>query len=114
LIVLIISGIITGSVLIGGFLSKNQQNSNPTSSTTEPTQTSNSQAASSNENNSFTQEQVAQHSSPRDCWIIIDSGVYDVTEFLPQHPGGSQRITPYCGRDATAAFSTQDGQGGHS
>ena len=38
----------------------------------------------------YTLKDVAAHASPRDCWIIIKGTVYDVTEFLPQHPGGAE------------------------
>ncbi|KAF9654240.1 hypothetical protein BDM02DRAFT_3182063 [Thelephora ganbajun] len=47
---------------------------------------------------------VAQHNSPSDCWVIIDGKVYDVTDFLPKHPGGKQVILKYAGRDATTAY----------
>ncbi|KAJ7619164.1 FMN-dependent dehydrogenase-domain-containing protein [Mycena polygramma] len=49
-------------------------------------------------------EQVAAHNSPTDCWVIIKSNVYDVTDFLPEHPGGAKIILKYAGRDATSAF----------
>lgn len=41
----------------------------------------------------FTREQVAEHSS-RDSrvWVTYKDGVYDVTDFLDMHPGGSQRL----------------------
>lgn len=51
---------------------------------------------------------VATHSTSADCWIIIDGGIYAVTNFLNSHPGGSFTITPYCGKDATNAFQTKD------
>lgn len=38
----------------------------------------------------YTLKDVAAHSSPKNCWIIIKGTVYDVTEFLPQHPGGAE------------------------
>ncbi len=47
---------------------------------------------------------IAQHSSPESCWVIVRGKVYDVTEFLPEHPGGQKIILKYAGRDATAAF----------
>ena len=36
--------------------------------------------------------------------IIIDGLVADVTEFLPEHPGGEAIIKAYLGKDATKAF----------
>ncbi|KDQ63607.1 hypothetical protein JAAARDRAFT_189164 [Jaapia argillacea MUCL 33604] len=48
--------------------------------------------------------QVAEHNSSSSCWVIIKNKVYDVTEFLPEHPGGSKIILRYAGKDATAAY----------
>ncbi|KAJ7170015.1 FMN-dependent dehydrogenase-domain-containing protein [Mycena filopes] len=53
---------------------------------------------------SFSLEQVAAHSTPTDCWVIIKDQVYDVTEFLQEHPGGAKIILKYAGRDATSAY----------
>ncbi|KAI5982494.1 glyoxylate dehydrogenase [Pisolithus albus] len=47
---------------------------------------------------------VAEHASPDSCWIIVHGYVYDVTEFLPEHPGGSRIILKYAGKDATEAY----------
>ncbi|KAF9452641.1 cytochrome b2 [Macrolepiota fuliginosa MF-IS2] len=52
----------------------------------------------------WTLEQVAQHNTSKSCWVIIQNNVYDVTEFLPEHPGGPKIILKYAGRDATAAY----------
>ncbi|KZT00571.1 cytochrome b5 [Laetiporus sulphureus 93-53] len=49
-------------------------------------------------------QQVAQHNTASSCWIIIENKVYDVTEFLPIHPGGVRLLLNFAGRDATAAF----------
>ncbi|KAJ6501902.1 FMN-dependent dehydrogenase-domain-containing protein [Mycena sanguinolenta] len=49
-------------------------------------------------------DQVALHNKPTDCWVIIKDCVYDVTEFLQEHPGGSRVILQYAGRDATSAY----------
>lgn len=45
----------------------------------------------------ITSEQLAQHSSAGDCWVVYKNKVYDLTSWLPVHPGGSGRISPYCG-----------------
>ena len=57
---------------------------------------------------------IAKHSTASDCWIIVSSNVYAVSGYLAKHPGGAGQITPYCGKDATAAFATQGGTGSHS
>ncbi|KAI0343674.1 glyoxylate dehydrogenase [Trametopsis cervina] len=48
--------------------------------------------------------QVAEHSSRDSCWIIVHGKVYDVTEFLDEHPGGARIILKYAGKDATEAY----------
>ena len=32
-------------------------------------------------------QDIAQHNSRKDCWVIIHNNVYDLTDFLNQHPG---------------------------
>ena len=38
-------------------------------------------------NKKFSPQEVAAHNTSQDCWIIIDKGVYDVTQWLDKHPG---------------------------
>ena len=52
----------------------------------------------------LTGDEVAKHSGKDDCWVIVHGKVYDVTEFLPEHPGGSKIIVKYAGKDATEEF----------
>ncbi|KAJ6538470.1 FMN-dependent dehydrogenase-domain-containing protein [Mycena vulgaris] len=47
---------------------------------------------------------VAEHNSRESCWIIVHGKVYDVTEFLDEHPGGSKIILKYAGKDATQEY----------
>lgn len=56
----------------------------------------------------YTLAQVAMHSSASDCWTTINGSVYDLTPFIPQHPGGEQ-IVAICGIDGTSAFEAQHG-----
>ena len=51
----------------------------------------------------FSVEEVAQHCTREDAWMIIDGLVYDGTEFVDQHPGG-ESILNKVGRDSSALF----------
>ena len=55
-------------------------------------------------NKSYTTAEIAAHNNASSCWMILDSKVYDVTKFIPNHPGGDA-ILRGCGRDATQMFS---------
>lgn len=86
----------------------------------------NSNADNSNTNNgslspinsvsgiALTAAEVAKHASSADCWFIYNTSVYNLTAYLSSHPGGASQITPFCGKDATAAMNTKAGQGTHS
>ena len=47
---------------------------------------------------------VAKHNTKSDCWIIIKNKVYDVTNFLNDHPGGAGALQAFQGVDATDGF----------
>lgn len=80
----------------------------------EPVEVAVSQPAINNSAGSLNTAEVAKHSRVSDCWIIVSGMVYNVTEYLPFHPGGQSTITPHCGKEATVAFETMDGEGSHS
>ncbi|KAI0876251.1 FMN-dependent dehydrogenase-domain-containing protein [Hypoxylon argillaceum] len=48
--------------------------------------------------------EVAKHDNKESCWVVIHGKAYDVTEFLPEHPGGMKIILKYAGKDATEEF----------
>ena len=58
---------------------------------------------------SYTMDQVAQHSTAESCWSVVNGKVYDLTDWVTQHPGGKDAITGMCGTDATAAFEGKHG-----
>ena len=61
---------------------------------------------------SFSLVEVATHNSADDCWTVINANVYDITSYIPRHPGGEE-ILRACGTDGTTLFEqreTQDGQ----
>ncbi|XVE94999.1 hypothetical protein REPUB_Repub02eG0058800 [Reevesia pubescens] len=52
----------------------------------------------------FTLSQVAQHKSKKDCWLVIDGRVLNVTKFLEEHPGGEEVLLESAGKDASQEF----------
>ncbi|EGW32801.1 uncharacterized protein SPAPADRAFT_60146, partial [Spathaspora passalidarum NRRL Y-27907] len=52
----------------------------------------------------FTPEQVRQHDTPDDLWMIIYNKVYDVTTIAKEHPGGIEVLFDCGGEDATESF----------
>lgn len=46
----------------------------------------------------FTLEECKKHTSDKDCWLIVHGKVYDVTDFLEEHPGGYDIILTSAGR----------------
>ncbi len=57
----------------------------------------------------YAMTEVATHKDGTSCWSTINGSVYDLTTWIPQHPGGSQAIAALCGKDGTAAFNGQHG-----
>ena len=92
------------------FISSNNASSNSN------TQTSQNDQATSTQNTEpdkeYSVEEVKTHSSQTDCWTIIAGDVYDITSYIPRHPGGDE-ILKACGNEGTTLFTsrtTEDGQ----
>jgi L-lactate dehydrogenase (cytochrome) len=52
----------------------------------------------------YTMVEVREHDQKEDCWIVINRKVYDITNFLSEHPGGSSILVTVSGQDATDYF----------
>ena len=52
----------------------------------------------------LTPEDLSAHTSPSSCWISRKGKVYDITSFLPDHPGGDHLILRYAGGDIGGAM----------
>ena len=57
----------------------------------------------------YTLAQVAENDSAESCWSAINGTVYDLTDWISQHPGGSSRILSLCGTDGTSSFNSMHG-----
>lgn len=69
------------------------------------------QMASSEEERTYSESEVADHDTKNDCWTIIGDNVYDLTTYVNRHPGGKE-VLRACGQDASRLFeerSTDDG-----
>uniref|UniRef100_A0A7S2U5A0 Cytochrome b5 heme-binding domain-containing protein n=1 Tax=Attheya septentrionalis TaxID=420275 RepID=A0A7S2U5A0_9STRA len=55
-------------------------------------------------------EEVAKHTSEKDCWLIIGNmnnggpKVYDITSYLDDHPGGAEVMLDVSGQDGDEFF----------
>merc|ERR1712228_796181 len=58
----------------------------------------------------YNSSEVAKHNSPEDCWLIVGNDghggpkVYDVTQYLDDHPGGAEVLLDVAGQDADEFF----------
>ena len=70
----------------------------------EPTQEPTQEPAPEAEIAGYTLAEVAERNTAAECWVVIDGGVYDLTSWISEHPGGPSRITQLCGTDGTQLF----------
>jgi hypothetical protein len=55
----------------------------------------------------YTLAQVRANNTAKSCWTAIDGYVYNLTNWISAHPGGSGAIMFLCGTDGTNAFKAQ-------
>ena len=49
-------------------------------------------------------EEFQKHNTRENCWVIIDGCAFDLTNWIPKHPGGVLPIVALAGKDATDHF----------
>ncbi|KAA8910047.1 cytochrome b5-like heme/steroid binding domain-containing protein [Sphaerosporella brunnea] len=52
----------------------------------------------------FTYEEVKEHNSKKDLYMVIHDKVYNVSSFVDEHPGGEEVLMDVGGVDATDSF----------
>lgn len=52
----------------------------------------------------YTLAEVKGHNDSKSSWIVIHNNVYDVTQFLNEHPGGEEVLLEQAGKDGSEAF----------
>jgi cytochrome b involved in lipid metabolism len=60
-----------------------------------------------NDPKTYSLSEVMSHSTKEDCWTVINGNVYDITEYIPNHPGGEGSISKLCGGDGSSAFTNK-------
>ncbi|KAF9875135.1 hypothetical protein CkaCkLH20_07401 [Colletotrichum karsti] len=50
--------------------------------------------------------ELAKNNTKDSCWVVIHGQVWDVTDFLDEHPGGARLIFKCAGRDATEDYDS--------
>jgi cytochrome b involved in lipid metabolism len=58
----------------------------------------------------YTLADVQSHNVATSCWTTINGNVYDLTQWIAKHPGGSRAIIGLCGTDGSQAFNSQHGR----
>ncbi|MFZ2151508.1 MAG: cytochrome b5-like heme/steroid binding domain-containing protein [Minisyncoccia bacterium] len=57
----------------------------------------------------FTMAEVALHADTTSCYSVINGSVYDLTTWIPKHPGGERAIKGICGKDGSDGFNGKHG-----
>lgn len=82
------------------------QSPSPSANISTPTPVPSAPLVVSNSNITLNAQEIAKHNLAKDCWLIINSKIYNVTNYLGTHPGGVSAIAPYCGKEATQVFTS--------
>ncbi|KAF9584253.1 hypothetical protein BGW38_007065 [Lunasporangiospora selenospora] len=53
----------------------------------------------------FTLSDVKEHKSIDDAWTVLNGKVYNITPYMPFHPGGEKELMRCAGRDGTRLFN---------
>jgi cytochrome b involved in lipid metabolism len=49
-------------------------------------------------------KELSEHNSQFDCWVAYKGKVYNISNYLPYHPGGAEILKKSAGKDCTVLF----------
>ncbi len=52
----------------------------------------------------YKMDEIAKHDVVGSLWLVIDNGVFDITAFTLEHPGGEEILFEQGGKDASTPF----------
>ena len=54
----------------------------------------------------FSLSEVQLHNSSKDCWIVINDKIYDITKFIKDHDVHCKysKLSDFCGKDASTLW----------
>lgn len=55
-------------------------------------------------------DELEEHNTEGDCWVVLHGLVYDLTDFADEHPAGPESITELAGQDGTEEFQAVHGE----
>ena len=58
----------------------------------------------------YTMANVKKNNSAQSCWSVINGNVYNLTQWINSHPGGSTPIRGICGVDGSSSFNGKHGR----
>ncbi|CAG7920330.1 unnamed protein product [Penicillium olsonii] len=56
------------------------------------------------ETKELTFQEIAEHNTKKDLYLIVHDKVYDCSSFVDEHPGGEEVLLDVGGQDSTEAF----------
>lgn len=77
-----------------------------TSTTTDQAKPSPS-AKSTSQSSTISMATVKTHANASSCWTVVNGNVYDLTQWISEHPGGPGVIKAICGKDGSRGFNSQ-------
>lgn len=112
----VIAVLIIGTIAIVATSNKSDQySSEPLTSAVHETTNPESQSSTATPSptnsgtKAYSMADISTHNSQADCYTTIGGKVYNLTSWISKHPGGSRAILSICGKDGTAAFTSQHG-----